>query len=176
MANERKAEQAFISFSFIFLHFINTLWEIWSTFQHSVLLLVNAGFFVIPPNSDMDYRISNVRAWSSLCMRDWAAIEEEEEHGDWAHRQRVSTTRLTRKNLLSFSCAPDGIQTRVMECEVRHSTNWATPLSPLKLRGASRYLFGLLVPMGPQFLGVFVHLSTRHLTTHKNTTLKQGFR
>ena len=72
-----------------------------------------------PPNSDMDYRIFNVRTWPFLSVHMHT--------GGWAHRHRVSTTFLTRKNSISFSCAPDRIQTWVMECEVRCSTNWAMP-------------------------------------------------
>ena len=66
------------------------------------VLLVHAGFFSCfhnPPNSDTEYRIFNVRTWSFL-------------HGGWAHRQRFSTTFLTRKNSHKFvSCAPDVIGT-----------------------------------------------------------------
>ena len=70
------------------------------------------------PNSDTEYRICrhNVcslrdHSYACVCTR------------GLAHRQRVSTTFLTRKNSIRYSCAPDGIRSRTMECEVRHSTN-----------------------------------------------------
>ena len=47
-----------------------------------------------PPNSDLDYRIFIVRTWSFLCVRVHT--------GGWAHRQRVSTIYLTRKNSQMF--------------------------------------------------------------------------
>ena len=37
---------------------------------------------------------------------------------------------------ISFICAPDGIRTRVLECQVRCSTNWATP--PVRLKSLYR--------------------------------------
>ena len=52
---------------------------------------VHAGYFrvSIVHRTDMDYRIFNVRAF--LCVRLHTGVA-------WAHRQRVSTTILTRKN------------------------------------------------------------------------------
>ena len=51
-------------------------------------------------NSDMDYRIFNVRML--FRMRAYT-------NGSWAHRQRVSTTSLTRGKTQSLSaCVPDG--------------------------------------------------------------------
>ena len=64
-----------------------------------------------PPNSDMDYRIFNVRACIVFRMRVYT-------HGGWEHRQRISTTFLTRKNSQirkkTNSCSPDGIRTFVL--------------------------------------------------------------
>ena len=72
-----------------------------------------------PPNSDMDYRIFNVCACSFLCVRIHTGV---------GYTNSVSTHFWVRgKNSLSFLCAPDRILTRVMECEVWRSTNWATP-------------------------------------------------
>ena len=59
-----------------------------------------------PPNSEMEYGIFNVRTCSFMCCA--------YTHGGWAHRQRVSTICLTRKNSQLFSCAPDGIRTIVL--------------------------------------------------------------
>ena len=58
-----------------------------------------------PPNSDMDYRIFNVRTWSFSCVR-----VQYTHTGGWAHQQQVSTTIVTLTNL---SCAPDadGVRT-----------------------------------------------------------------
>ena len=60
--------------------------------QHSLIIKCMLGPYVFPysTNSDMDYRISNVRTWSFLGM----CVHT----GSWAHRQRVSTTLLTWKN------------------------------------------------------------------------------
>ena len=55
------------------------------------------------PNSDVDYRIFNVRTWPFLCVRIHT-------RRGWAHRQRVDTTFLTEK-LTNFSCAADGVRT-----------------------------------------------------------------
>ena len=49
-------------------------------------------------------------------------------HRVWAHRQRVSTTFLTRKNSQVFLVLLTGFEPRVMDSIVyrgRHSTNWA---------------------------------------------------
>ena len=87
--------------------------------QRYPVLQVHAGrdcsCFRNPPNSDMEYRIFIVRTRSFLCVRVGFT------RGGWAHRQRVSTTFLTRKNWFCFSCALDGVRTRVMECGVRHA-------------------------------------------------------
>ena len=49
---------------------------------------------------------------SLTCVRDCFFVRAHT-HGGWAHRQRVSTTFLTRKNT-HFSCAPDRIRTSVL--------------------------------------------------------------
>ena len=46
-----------------------------------------------PPNTDMDYRIFNMRTWSLLLLL---------YRRGWAYRQRVSTTVLTRKKSFRF--------------------------------------------------------------------------
>ena len=79
-----------------------------------------------PPNSesDMDYRIFkfNVRMWS---------------HGGWVHRQRVSKTFLTQKNVHIFLqlLTLTGFKSQVFGSRVRHSTNWTTrhPSQPIIL-------------------------------------------
>ena len=72
-----------------------------------------------PPNFDMDYMTFNVRTRSFFCVR----IHTGDGH---AHRQRVSTIFLTRKNS-DVSCAPNGIRTSVLWIVSPTSTNWATP-------------------------------------------------
>ena len=57
-----------------------------------------------PPNFDTDYR--SITCVVIILLRAYT-------HGSLAHRQRVSTTFLTRENSLNFSCAPDGTRTSV---------------------------------------------------------------
>ena len=59
----------------------------------------------------MDYMIFDVRrvGYVVILVRAYT-------HGGWAHRQRVSTTFLIRKNLTIVSCASDGgFEPRVIE-------------------------------------------------------------
>ena len=48
-------------------------------------------------------------------------------HGDWAHRQRVGTTFLTRKNSRMFLLLLTGFEPSSFGSWVRRATNWATP-------------------------------------------------
>ena len=90
---------------------------IYCTEVHYFILLNRAGWvpfscFHNPPNSDMDWlgSLTCVRDRSFLCVRYTHT-------GGWleAHRQRVSTTFLAREKLSNFSCAPDGVRTRVTD-------------------------------------------------------------
>ena len=66
-----------------------------------------------PPYSDIHFRILNMRTWSFLCVRIHTGV------GSTQHF-------LTRgKSSFSFTCAPGGIRTLVMEWGVGRSTNWA---------------------------------------------------
>ena len=72
-----------------------------------------------PLNSDMDYGMFNVHTWSFL---------------GWAHRQRVSTTFVTRKNSHFFLVLLTGFEPRrSLGSWVQRSTHWATP-SPLHVK------------------------------------------
>ena len=71
--------------------------------------------------SNSDYRSCNVRTSSFL----WVRIHT----GGWAHRQRVSTTFLTRNKTLTFCFLVllTGFEPRSVGYWVRRYTNWATP-------------------------------------------------
>ena len=69
-----------------------------------------------PPNSDMDYRIFNVRTCSLLCLR----IHTRVGHTD---TQRVSTTFLTRKNSKKCLLLLTGFKPLSFGSSVRRSTN-----------------------------------------------------
>ena len=86
---------------------------------------VHAGSFHDPPNSDMAYGICN-------CVRDhsWACVYT---HGGWAHRQRVSTTILSWKKKVIFSCAPDGIRTSVLGISSLTLQELSHPATPCSL-------------------------------------------
>ena len=65
-----------------------------------------------PPNSDMEYRIINMRTF--LCVRIHT--------GEGAHRQLVSTIFELGKILINVYCAPDGIRTS------GHGIHWISRL------------------------------------------------
>ena len=69
-----------------------------------------------PPNSDMDYRISNVGTY--IYIRSFGKPA--------ASQHNIFDS----ENSWSFSCVPDGIQ--IQECEVQRCTNLAT-LSPYEV-------------------------------------------
>ena len=78
-----------------------------------------------PPNADMDYMFFNVRirGRSNACGYT---------HGGWAHRQRVSTTFLTRKIshtfwLCSWRRRVSNLGSLLIGSRVRRCTIWATP-------------------------------------------------
>ena len=59
--------------------------------------------FCNPPNSDMGYRIFNVRTWSFLCVRIHTGV---------GHTGNESAQHFwLGKTLTNFSCAPDGVRT-----------------------------------------------------------------
>ena len=60
------------------------------------------------PNSDTDYGVFNVRAWSFLCVRIHTR--------GWAHRQRVSTTIVTGKHSRFLLVPLTGFEPRVFGC------------------------------------------------------------
>ena len=64
--------------------------------------------------------LTRVRTWSFLCVRMHT-------HGCWAHRQRVRTAFLTRKNSLFFLVFLTGFEPRVYGSRVPRSTSWITP-------------------------------------------------
>ena len=88
---------------------------------HSVFGGTSACWFVArfhnPSNSDKDYRIFNVRTWSFVCVR-------------WAHRQRVTTTFLTRKNSV-FLVLLTGFEPSTFGSPVQRSNHWANTSSQL---------------------------------------------
>ena len=60
-----------------------------------------------PPNSDMDYRIFNMRTWSFLCVHIHTGVG----HTD---SQSAEHVLIRKTHNLNFSCAPDGIRTFVL--------------------------------------------------------------
>ena len=74
-----------------------------------------------PPNSDMvmDYRISNLRTWSFLCVR----IHTRVGHTDNESVQHFDSEKLSEFFLMLLT----GFEPEVHGSWVWHSTNWATP-------------------------------------------------
>ena len=71
-----------------------------------------------PPNSDIDYRIFDVRTRSFLCVSIHTGV---------GHTDNESTQHFDSEKLTNFYWAPDGDRTSGLWISSRCCTNWATP-------------------------------------------------
>ena len=119
-------------------HFTSTVTTMWCKAPAQLLFFSACSIFSCfpnPPNSDMDYRIFNVRMWSLLCVCIHTGIghTDSESARFWLGKTHIfdleKHTFLTWKNT-HFSCAPDRIQgfkPSSFGSRVWRSTDWATP-------------------------------------------------
>ena len=105
------------------------------TFFVSFFLCAVFSCFRNPRNSDMDYRIFNVRTSSLLCMRIHT--------GGWGtpHRQRVSTTFFDSEKPSDFSCAPDGVGTSGHRWNLLDLEADAVPIRSHRVHGDAHTLY-----------------------------------
>ena len=89
---------------------INTVTTMWCEAPAQLLFFSACWVFSCfcnPPNSDMDYRIFNMRTWSFLCVHIHTGVG----HTDSQSAEHFLIRKTHNSN---FSCAPDGIRTFVL--------------------------------------------------------------
>ena len=139
-----KLMSVFLFFSFIFCLFVYTLLSQWEMFPMGKCESLNSSWkascnrvalpnsnelqsacwvfscFRNPPrNSDMDYRICNMRTWSFLCV----SIHTGVGHTDNESAQHFDSEKLSQIRLVLLT----GFEPRVFGSRVRRSANWTTP-------------------------------------------------
>ena len=110
------------SHAFTHTLYIYTVTTTWYEAPAQLLFFIASWVFSCfrnPPNSDIEYRIFNVRTWAFLCVRIHTGVGHISQHNI-----------LYSEKLTMFSCAPDGIRTLVLGILRPTLYQWSHPVSP----------------------------------------------